>query len=54
MRKAIVKYNNIEAGMLVETDEGEYEFVYKDSYVQNYPDLFFTFQMPVRTQPYTL
>ena len=53
MRKAIIKYNNIEAGMLVETDDGDYEFIYNDAYVQNHPDLFITFQMPVRTQPYT-
>ena len=53
MRKAIIKYNNIEAGMLVEKNDGDYEFVYNDSYVQNHPDLFITFQMPVRTHPYT-
>ncbi len=53
MRKAIIKYNNIEAGILKETDDGQYEFSYEESYVKNYPDLFITFQMPVRTQPYT-
>jgi hypothetical protein len=26
MRKAVIKYNNIEAGMLRELDTGEYEF----------------------------
>jgi serine/threonine-protein kinase HipA len=53
MRKAIIKYNNIEAGILVETDAGEYEFSYNEAYVINHPDLFITFQMPVRTQLYT-
>ena len=53
MRKAIVKYNNIQAGVLKEIDTGEYEFVYDEQYIQNHPDLFITFQMPVRTNAYT-
>jgi serine/threonine-protein kinase HipA len=52
MRKAIIKYNNIDAGILKETDNGEYEFSYSASYIQNHPDLFITFQMPVRSQSY--
>ncbi len=52
MRKAIVKYNNIKAGILKELDTGEYEFVYDDHYIQNYPDLFITFQMPVSSNSY--
>ena len=52
MRKAIIKYNNIEAGILTETDDGLYEFLYDESYIQNDSSLFITFQMPVRTQPY--
>jgi len=28
MRQAIIKYNNIQAGILSELDSGEYEFVY--------------------------
>jgi len=53
MRKAIIKYNNIEAGVLMETNDGVYEFLYNEAYVQNHPDLFITFQMPVRTQSYS-
>jgi serine/threonine-protein kinase HipA len=52
MRQAIVKYNNILAGALKELDTGEYEFVYDERYVQNHPDLFITFQMPVSTATY--
>ena len=52
MRKAIVKYNNIQAGVLKELDTGEYEFLYDDQYIQNHPDLFIIFQMPVSTNAY--
>ena len=52
MRRAIVKYNNIHAGELNELDTGEYEFVYDKHYIQNYPDQFITFQMPVRNNSY--
>lgn len=52
MRKAIIKYNNITAGILSELDTGEYEFVYDEQYIQSYPDLFITFQMPVVKYPY--
>lgn len=52
MRQAIIKYNNIQAGILRELDSGEYEFVYDELYIQNYPDLFITFKMPVMAMPY--
>jgi len=52
MRQAIVKYNNELAGVLTEEDDGEYLFVYREQYIQKYPDQFITFQMPVRQQPY--
>lgn len=52
MRQGIVKYNNIPAGILTEQDNGEYHFVYEKQYVQNYPDQFITFQMPVSERPY--
>jgi len=52
MRQAIIKYNNIRAGVLKELDTGEYEFVYDEQYIQNHPDLFITFQMPVNASPY--
>ena len=35
MSKAIVKYNNIKAGILSEEENGEYQFVYDQEYVKN-------------------
>ena len=52
MRQAIVKYNHVKAGMLTELYSGEYEFMYEEDYIQNHPDLFITFQMPVTAAPY--
>lgn len=52
MRQALVKYNNIDAGVLTETDQGEYVFEYFASYIETYPDQFITFQMPVSKQVY--
>jgi serine/threonine-protein kinase HipA len=52
MRRAIVKYNNIEAGIISEEESGEYQFIYNDKYVKNHPELFITFQMPVSKQVY--
>jgi serine/threonine-protein kinase HipA len=52
MRKAIIKYNNIQAGILKELDTGEYEFIYNEQYIRNHPDLFITFQMPVSNRSY--
>ena len=52
MRQAIIKYNNIQAGILKELDTGEYEFTYDEQYVQNQARLFIAFQMPVRISPY--
>ncbi len=52
MRQAIIKYNNINAGVLTELDSGDYEFVYDELYIQNHSQLFITFQMPVTSRPY--
>ena len=52
MRQAIVKYNNIKAGILTEQDDGTYLFVYDEAYVKNYPNQFITFNMPVSNSPY--
>ena len=52
MRQAIIKYNNIIAGLLSELDSGEYQFEYDNNYIQNYPDAFITFNMPVRKPAY--
>lgn len=52
MRQAIVKYDNIKAGVLTEKDTGEYVFEYDNEYVLNYPKQFVAFSMPVSSQPY--
>jgi serine/threonine-protein kinase HipA len=52
MRQAIIRYNNIKSGILRELEIGEYEFVYDENYIQNYPALFLTFNMPVRNRSY--
>ena len=52
MRQAVIKYNNIQAGMLRELESGEYEYVYDKLYIQNNPDQFITFKMPVTAKPY--
>lgn len=52
MRKAIVKYNNIDCGILQELASGEYEFVYNEKYIQEHNHLFITFNMPVQKFPY--
>ncbi len=33
MRQAIVKYNNISAGILTETDDGDYVFEYDENFI---------------------
>ncbi|MFK7783920.1 MAG: HipA N-terminal domain-containing protein [Crocinitomicaceae bacterium] len=52
MRKAEIYYQDHLAGILTETDEGEYVFKYDDQYVQNYPNDFITFSMPVSKMPF--
>jgi len=53
MRKAVIYYKDIPAGILTETDEGEYVFQYEEKYVQQYPKQFLTFTIPVSPKPYT-
>lgn len=52
MRKAIIFYNDVKAGELIETDDGDYIFQYDSKYIDAYPDQFITFSMPVRFEPY--
>jgi serine/threonine-protein kinase HipA len=47
MRKAEIYYQNHLAGILTETDEGDYLFQYDAEYVKNHPEDFITFSMPV-------
>jgi serine/threonine-protein kinase HipA len=52
MRQAEIFYNDVLAGMLTETDDGEYIFAYDSAYIQQHDDQFITFTMPVRVKPY--
>lgn len=52
MRQATVLYGSELAGILTETDEGQFVFQYDEEYVKKFPSLFLTFTMPVRKQPY--
>jgi serine/threonine-protein kinase HipA len=52
MRQAKVFYQDFLAGILTETDEGEYVFQYDENYVRENPLDYLTFSMPVRTSPY--
>ncbi len=53
MRQAIIKYGEINAGLLQETDHGSFLFSYYPDYIINHPDKFVTFQMPVTEQTYS-
>jgi len=52
MRRGRVYYKNNLAGIITETNDGEYVFQYDEKYVKEYPDRFITFTMPVRSIPY--
>lgn len=52
MRQGNVFYKDHLAGVITETNEGEYVFQYDDQYVKDFPDKFITFTMPVTNQPY--
>lgn len=52
MRRAEIYYKDILAGILTETDEGNYLFQYLKKYVKKYPHQFITFSMPVTEHPY--
>lgn len=53
MRQAEIYYNNLLAGVLTETDGGEYTFLYDANYAAKYPKQFITFTMPVTDKLYT-
>lgn len=53
MRKAAIYYKDHLAGILTETNEGEYVFQYEEKYIKEHPKQFLTFTMPVRPKPYT-
>ena len=53
MRKGRVNYKDYLAGILTETDEGDFVFQYDEQYVNEHPTGFLTFTMPVTIRPYT-
>lgn len=53
MRKGKVSYKEHFAGVITETNDGEYIFQYDERYVRDYPYDFITFTMPVKGKPYT-
>jgi serine/threonine-protein kinase HipA len=52
MRQGKVLYKDRLAGLITETNEGDYIFRYDDHYVKDHPDDFITFSMPVTAEPY--
>jgi len=52
MRQGYVYYNDHIAGIITETNDGEYVFQYDEKYVEQYPNDFITFSMPVTYTPY--
>jgi serine/threonine-protein kinase HipA len=53
MGKAAIYYKDLLAGILTETDEGEYRFQYDEKYIKSNPKQFLTFTMPVTAKTYT-
>ena len=52
MITAEIFYHNALAGILTETNEGHFIFQYDEQYVNDHPDQFLTFTMPVIKYPY--
>jgi len=53
MRQAEIYYKDLLAGVLTETDGGEYTFSYDANYAAKYPKQFIAFTMPVTDKLYT-
>ncbi len=52
MRAADIFYDDKLAGLLTETNDGEYTFTYSAAYVKLYSNKFLSFSLPVRTETY--
>lgn len=52
MRKAKILYKDFFAGILTETDDGEYVFEYDEDYITNHSKQFICFSMPVMEKKY--
>jgi len=53
MRKGKVYYKDHLAGIILESDDGEFVFQYDDQYVKEHPSEFITFTMPVTDKTYS-
>jgi serine/threonine-protein kinase HipA len=53
MRKAAVYYKEFLAGILTETDDGEYTFEYEENYIMKHPKDSISLTMPVQSKTYT-
>lgn len=51
MRQGRVFYKDHLAGIITETNEGEYVFQYEAQYVKDHPNEFITFTIPVSATP---
>lgn len=52
MRQGKVFYKDHLAGIVTETNEGEYLFQYDAQYAKDHPNDFITFTLPVADKPY--
>jgi serine/threonine-protein kinase HipA len=52
MRQGKVFYQNHFAGVVTETNDGDYTFEYDNDYIQKFPYQFITFSMPVSEKLY--
>jgi serine/threonine-protein kinase HipA len=52
MRSAAIYYKDLLAGVLIETNDGQYTFEYDQKYVEVFPKQLLTFTMPVTTKKY--
>ncbi len=52
MRSGKVFYKEIYAGIITETEDGEFQFNYSEQYVTMHPHDFITFSMPVSSKVY--
>jgi serine/threonine-protein kinase HipA len=53
MRRGNVYYKNDLAGIITETNDGDFIFQYEEHFVKEHPTEFITFTMPVTDKPYT-
>jgi len=51
MRRAEIYYKDNLAGILTETDDGEYVFQYQDSYLREHPEEFLNDRISIRMDP---